>query len=244
MLNKNPEGYKKLLVFQKAQTLHREILDFVSLFPKTKTFIDLADQISRSMRSTEKNLVEGWKRTTAKEYLNFLSFSIGSNAEMMEDLADIATGLYKELMGIKGIMGEKGVRGAPSTPSSLYTSYSHSTPSYHPFPRNRLDSLKFYPLDETFPTAVKLFLKSKEIGLLLYKLQKSLDIKMDTEHTKPASQKAKDYFERLTKADRETEEYTKSLGLVRLENGQYINKEEWIQKGKPPLFSPTLNQTS
>jgi four helix bundle protein len=147
MLNKNPEGYKKLLVYQKAQTLHREVLDFVSLFPKTKTFIDLADQISRSMRSTEKNLVEGWKRTTTKEYFDFLSFSIGSNAEMMEDLADITSGLYKELMGIKGIMGERGVKGAPSTPSSPIplTPIFHPLPPLSPKPARRLKILSARP---------------------------------------------------------------------------------------------------
>ena len=62
---------------------------------------------------------------------------------------------------------------------------------------------------------------------------------MDQELTKPANQKAKSYFDDLKKADRETEEYFKSLGLVRLENGQFMEKSEWEHKGKPPLFPPT-----
>lgn len=236
MFKKDPEGYRKLLVYQKAQNLHNEILEFVALFPRTKTFIDLADQISRSMRSTVKNLVEGWKRNTTKEYFDFLGFSIGSNSEMMEDLADIATGIYKELTSIMGIMGERGTPSSHLTPSPLsspYTPFAPLTPltPLTPLIRAQLDALKFYPLDPTLPPAVKLFLKSKEIGFLFYKLQQSLDIKMDNEHTKPASQRFKNYFDEQKEADRLFAEDMKKLGLKRLENGQYVDINEEKDKG-------------
>jgi hypothetical protein len=62
---------------------------------------------------------------------------------------------------------------------------------------------------------------------------------MDSENTKPSNIRAKNYFDDLKKADRETQEYFKSLGLVRLQNGQYMYKDEWEQQGKPALFPST-----
>lgn len=224
MFKKDPEGYRKLLVYSKTQNLQREILDFVALFPKTKTFINLADQISRSMRSTTKNIVEGWKRNTTKEYFDFLGFSIGSNSEMMEDLADIITGVYKELIGIKGIMGKRGVT---VSSFSLSRPLSPLSPLFSlPMNRAALDKLKFYPLDPNLPFVVRLFLKSKEINLLLYRLQQSLDIKMENDHTKPANQRFKNYFNERKQADKEFQAFLEKQGMVRLEDGRYVNKNK------------------
>ena len=57
MLNRDPEGYKKLLAYQKAKVLHEDVAHLVSYFPKTKTYADLADQMARSGRSGNKNIV-------------------------------------------------------------------------------------------------------------------------------------------------------------------------------------------
>jgi len=200
MFKKAPEGYRELLVYKKTQSLQKEILPFVVLFPKTKTFYDLADQISRSMRSTTKNIVEGWKRNTTKEYFEFLGFAIGSNSEMMEDLADIATGVYGKLVGIRGIMeekGEKGIMGEKGEKGIMG--------------REELDKLKFYPLDELLSPAVKLFLKTKEIGFLLYRLQQSLDIKMDRENTRPQREKSRLHLLEQKEANKSFNEYLKKF---------------------------------
>jgi len=203
MFKKKPEGYRELLVYKKSELLQREIQILVALFPKTKTFIDLADQISRSARSVTKNIIEGWKRNSTKEYFDFLGFSIGSNSEMLEDLGDIVTGMYKDLSKIKGVMGEKGVMG-----------------------RSELDKILFYPLNPSFPLAVELFLKAKEVNFLLYKLQKSLESKMNLEGTKPQKQKIIENMRQEKQANIEFQKYLKSIGLKRLEDGRYIQEEK------------------
>lgn len=212
MLNKDPEGYRKLLAYKKASELQIFTNQFVLNLPKTKTFFDLADQMSRSGRSGSKNIVEGWKRNTTKEYFDFLGFSLGAVEELKDDAADIATGVYPNLMGVKGIMGTKRVE------------------------REDLDKLKFYPLNLNLPPAVQLFLKAKELNFLLYKLQKSLDLKMDQEHTKSANQKARDYLIEQKEVDNYFNKMMDDLGTVRLENGQYVTKEDYEKLGKPPLF--------
>jgi hypothetical protein len=157
--------------------------------------------MSRSARSGTKNIVEGFKRNTTKEYFDFLGFSIGSIEELKDDSADIAIGVYKGLMGIKGIMGSKGVQ------------------------REDLDKIRFYPMPKNLDPAVELFLRAKELNYLLYKLQQSLDKKMDNENTKTVSQKVRENQITEKQADKDFDEFLKSQGLVRLENGQVVNKQ-------------------
>lgn len=202
MISKKPEGYRDLLVYKKSESVQTFTISMVATFPRTKTFVDLADQMSRSARSVTKNIVEGWKRNTTSEYLQFLGFSVGSNSELMEDAADIVTGKYPELMGMRGVMGDNG-----------------------PMPRDELDSLPFYPLSAALPNAVKLFLMCKEVNFLLYKLQQSLDSKMDTELTKPQNQRIRDVWTKQNMADKEFQDQLKKLGLTRLPNGQYIKQD-------------------
>jgi four helix bundle protein len=245
MQKRNPEGYRKLLAYQKASELQVFTNQFVANLPKTKTFFDLADQMSRSGRSGSKNIVEGWKRNTTKEYFDFLGFSIGAVEELKDDAADIATGVYPNLMGLKGRMGEMGVMGEMGTPSTLFSPSSPLT-LLIPLSRAELDSIKFYPLNPNLPAVVQLFLRAKELNFLLHKLQQSLDVKMDKEFTKPVSQRVRDNWSIEKQADDEFKKYLKDSGLIRLENGRYITKEELAKmekekrdKGEPggiPLF--------
>jgi hypothetical protein len=204
MFKKDPEGYRKLLAYRKASELKIATERFVGNFPKTKTFIDLADQMSRSARSGVKNIVEGWMRNTTKEYFTFLGYSIGSNEELKEDATDIVTGVYKNLMGIRGVMG------------------------YNAIQRGELDVIRFYPPPLNVDPAVELFLRAKELGLLLYRLQQSLDVKMDKEMTKPTADKFRQRDMAEKTADQEFQKYLDSIGLVHLPNGQYIHKDDGI----------------
>jgi four helix bundle protein len=258
MDKRDPEGYRKLLAYQKACELQIFTNDFVANLPKNKTFFDLADQMGRSGRSGSKNIVEGWKRNTTKEYFDFLGFSIGAVEELKDDAADIAIGVYQNLMGLKGKMrtgqrgeigieeqrgimgkkemGKKGGMGVEENGSPL-----NPFPPFHPFispgpliplvslgpiSRSELDKIKFYPLDPSLPPIVQLFLKAKEVNYLLYKLQQSLDLKMDNDHTKPVSQRVSENWAKEKQADDEFQKHLKSLGLTRLENGQYIETKE------------------
>src|SRR3989338_10694022 len=100
-----PYGYKKLLVYTKAEELQRACATLTSHFPRSKTLYALADQMDRSARSVKQNIVEGWKRNSTKEDYEFLGFSLGANAELEEDCMDIWKGIYPELKGINLIIG-------------------------------------------------------------------------------------------------------------------------------------------
>jgi hypothetical protein len=208
MINHNPEGYRNLLAYQKASELQIFTNSFVLNLPKTKTFFDLADQMSRSGRSGSKNIVEGWKRNTTKEYFTFLGFSIGAVEELKDDAADIVTGVYPGLMGVKGVMSEERVE------------------------REVLDKIPFYPLPSLLPPAAELFLRAKELNFLLHKLQKSLDLKMDKDHTKPLNEKIVSRVIEENKADDDFKNYLVSLGMERLENGKYVSKGEKGEEGE------------
>src|SRR3989338_5407227 len=114
MISRKPEGYKDLLAYRKAAEVQEMTLSLTNLFPRTKNMLNLKDQMDRSGRSGTKNIIEGWKRNTTKEYFDFLGFSIGALEELKDDCADIAKGLYRELRTIRelweprGGMGETG----------------------------------------------------------------------------------------------------------------------------------------
>ncbi|MEK7479824.1 MAG: four helix bundle protein [Patescibacteria group bacterium] len=181
----DPYGYKKLLVYKKAEELQSECARLTAHFPpfahssRFKTLAALADQMDRSARSVKQNIVEGWKRNSTKEYYEFLGFSLGANAELEEDCNDIIKGVYAE-MGLKGMekgdgKEEKGERGTPSTPS----------PHFPLFTLDEVERLPFYPLNSRLPPLVRLKLRCKELNMLLQKLQSSLADKMSSEHRTP-----------------------------------------------------------
>ena len=229
MFKKTPEGYRDLLAYKKASAVQQVTENFVKQFSKTKTMYALADQMSRSARSVTKNITEGWKRNTTKEYFQFLGFAIASNAELMEDAGDIVTGVYEELIGIKGVTGGRGimreenslgVTGGRGTKGIKGARRENGVVS-----REELDKIKFYPLDQNLSPAIKLFLMTKEVSFLLYRLQQSLDYKMDQDGTKATADK---FRERKFIEDQEQESYgelLKTHGLVRLEDGRVVKKE-------------------
>ena len=154
-VSSDPYGYKKLLVYSKAEELQRACAAFTAGFPRQKTLVALADQMDRSARSVKQNIVEGWKRNSTREYYDFLGFSIGANAELEEDCDDIIKGIYPSL---RGEMGEKG------------------------WTLERVQKEPFYPLDARLPPLIQLKLRGKELNFLLTKLQDSLEGKMSAEH--------------------------------------------------------------
>lgn len=148
-------GYKKLLVYRKAEEIQDACAKYTATFPREKTLIALADQMDRSARSVKQNIVEGWKRNSTREYYDFLGFSMGANAELEEDCDDILRGIYK---GIKGGEWEK-------------------------WDLAHVEKLPFYPLDSHLPLLIQLKLRCKEINMLFGKLQNSLEGKMADTNT-------------------------------------------------------------
>lgn len=176
--SKSPDGYKHLLVYKKAEELLSETLNFTATFPSEKTINDLEDQMNRSARSVKANIVEGWKRNATHEYYTFLGYSVASNAELLEDYLDICLGRY-EAKGVRGEMGKKG--------------------------REKLETLRFYPLDPLLPISVRMYLHAKELNFLLENLQKALAEKMQDDHTLSSVDRLKLAQRRQT----EDEEYLK-----------------------------------
>jgi four helix bundle protein len=199
----SPYGYKNLLLHKKAEEMQLECRKITSQFPKTKTFIDLADQMDRSARSVKQNIVEGWKRNSTGEYYTFLGYSAGANSELEEDCDDVWRGAYPELGNVRGgVMGEKGGTGI------------------------NLDGLKFYPLDLSLPPIVQLKLRCCEINFLLLKLQSSLESKMNNEKTLPAEDRYRAGDRKLKKDEDLYNKMLEEQGLVRLENGKVVRKEQ------------------
>jgi four helix bundle protein len=83
---KKPEGYKELLVYQRADQLRDFVLQITQNFPYQER--RRKEHMRDSARSVKQNIVEGWKRETTKEYIDFLSFSFGSLGELKEDGKD------------------------------------------------------------------------------------------------------------------------------------------------------------
>ena len=73
--------FKDLTVWQKAMDLCDEVYVLSKLLPKEETYA-LAQQMRRAAVSVPSNIAEGYKRNTNKDFIQFLSVSSGSNAEV------------------------------------------------------------------------------------------------------------------------------------------------------------------
>ncbi|MCX8014467.1 MAG: four helix bundle protein [candidate division WOR-3 bacterium] len=100
MRRKKPEGYKELLVYKRADELRSFIFNITENFPLSEK--RRKEHMRDSARSVKQNIVEGWKRETTKQYVEFLSFSFGSLGELKEDSEDC----YKDKLISKQIYDE------------------------------------------------------------------------------------------------------------------------------------------
>jgi four helix bundle protein len=79
------EGYRDLVVWQKAVQLSVELYRLTSLFPKEETY-GLTSQLRRAGVSVASNIAEGWGRQSDGEYKHFLGMARGSNLELQTQL--------------------------------------------------------------------------------------------------------------------------------------------------------------
>lgn len=78
-------SYRDLIVWQKAIQLVDVLYDLTEEFPQSQRF-SLADQMQRAAVSIPSNIAEGSRRSTRKDYRNFLIISYSSGAELETQL--------------------------------------------------------------------------------------------------------------------------------------------------------------
>lgn len=74
-------SYKELIVWQKAMKLVTDVYQVSKLYPKEEAF-GLTSQTRRSAISIPSNIAESWTRQHTQEFLQFLSISLSSAAEL------------------------------------------------------------------------------------------------------------------------------------------------------------------
>lgn len=94
----NNQGYKRLVVWQKAHRLVLLVYSATKSFPKEEVF-GLTSQMRRCAVSVPANIVEGYGRKSDKEKLNFFNIAKGSLTELE---------YYIELTLELGYINEKG----------------------------------------------------------------------------------------------------------------------------------------
>jgi four helix bundle protein len=121
-MQKKPQSYKDLVVWQKGIALAKLIYTVTAKFPTEEKF-GLVSQMRRAAVSIPSNIAEGQARHTTKEFIQFISHAEGSLAELntqlilavelnfcssdasdpasqlMEDLRRMLNGLRRKLAG-------------------------------------------------------------------------------------------------------------------------------------------------
>jgi four helix bundle protein len=82
----NPTGYKYLAIYKNAEIIEQLTRKITSKFKILESRMKV--QMNDAARSFKVNIVEGWRRPTTKEYLEFLGFSEGSLAELTDNTED------------------------------------------------------------------------------------------------------------------------------------------------------------
>ena len=75
------EGFKKLIVWNKAYDLALGVYKKTKEFPKDELY-GLTSQLRRASLSVSANIAEGYDRQHRKEYLHYLSIARGSLSEV------------------------------------------------------------------------------------------------------------------------------------------------------------------
>jgi four helix bundle protein len=84
-MEKKPQNYKDLVVWQKGISLAKSIYQLTVNFPAEERF-GLVSQMRRAAISIPSNIAEGQARHTTGEFIQFISHAEGSNAELETQL--------------------------------------------------------------------------------------------------------------------------------------------------------------
>ena len=86
---KNPVGYRNLITWKQAGDIYRLSKEFTRRYLGRMEDGRLIGHINDSARSVQRNIEEGFKRVTTKEYLQFLGFSRASLEELKGDFEEL-----------------------------------------------------------------------------------------------------------------------------------------------------------
>ena len=89
------QGYKDLIVWQKAMLLVKLVYELCDKLPNVETF-RLVQQMIRAVISVPSNIAEGWSRNRPAEIVRFFEFSYSSSCEL-ETQTLIAKMRYPEI---------------------------------------------------------------------------------------------------------------------------------------------------
>lgn len=107
--SKNPIGYKQLLTWQQAGEILRQVKEFTAKYLSKYEDKRLVNHLTDSARSVQRNIEEGYKRATTKEYVEFLGFSRGSLEELKGDFEELKREIREGIRENRGtIGGDKG----------------------------------------------------------------------------------------------------------------------------------------
>lgn len=81
VLPEEKRGYRKLIVYQKSLDLLLLTYKLTKSLPKEELYI-LLPQIRRAVISVTANIVEGYSKSSTKEFIRFLDISRGSLTEV------------------------------------------------------------------------------------------------------------------------------------------------------------------
>jgi len=85
------KGYHKLILWQKAREFVKLVYKYSEKFPKSEEYV-LKSQLRRAVVSVVLNIVEGYRRSSTKEFIRFLNISAASLTEV-EACIEIAADL-------------------------------------------------------------------------------------------------------------------------------------------------------
>lgn len=105
------EGFRGLIVWQKAYSFALGVYKATRGFPKTEIY-GITNQIQRAAISISANIAEGYERQHRKEYIQFLMIAKGSLGEvetylmLSRDLGYLTEDQYNELDGQRQEIGK------------------------------------------------------------------------------------------------------------------------------------------
>ena len=100
--SKNPIGYKQLLTWRQAGEILRQVKEIVKRYLSRYEDKRLVNHLTDSARSVQRNIEEGYKRATTKEYIEFLGFSRGSLEELKGDFEELKREIREGIREDKG----------------------------------------------------------------------------------------------------------------------------------------------